>query len=108
MSTTEILPPIYSSGIFKLKGKLVNYLSDTVWYTCIAIRKIEEIETLGEDCFDVYYKPIGLDEEDYRKDASFNACIITLKSSNGELKHFPSTYLRAFPNGSGILYNVMG
>ena len=104
----EILPRIYSSGIFKLKGKLGGYLSESLWYTCIAIRKIEEIEALGIDCFNEFYKPIGLDEADFQKDAEFNACVITVKSSNGDLKHFPSTYLLSFPNGSGILYNVMG
>lgn len=108
MSTREILPPIYSSGIFKLDGKLTSLLSDTTWYTCIAIRKIEEIESLGIDCYNEYYTPIGLDEEDYKRDADFNACIITLKSSNGQLVHFPSTYLKAYPNGSGVLYSVMG
>ena len=100
--TTEILPQIYSSGVFKLKGKLQSYLSESLWYTCIAIRKIEEIEALGIDCYNEFYKPINLDVVDYQKDAEFNAC------SNGDLKHFPSTYLASFPNGSGILYNVMG
>lgn len=106
--TVEILPQIYSSGIFKLKGKLAQYLSDDIWYTCIAIRKIEEIEALGIDCYQDYYVPIGLDNNDYLNDANVNACIITVKASNGDLKHFPSTYLSSFPNGSGIKYSVMG
>lgn len=57
----EILPQIYSSGVFKLKGKLLQYLSEEMWYTCIAIRKIEEIEAVGIDCYQEYYVPIGLD-----------------------------------------------
>lgn len=104
----EILPQIYSSGVFKLKGKLLQYLSEEMWYTCIAIRKIEEIEAVGIDCYQEYYVPIGLDETDFSNDNKVNACIITVKASNGDLKHFPSTYLASFPNGSGILYSVMG
>lgn len=108
MKKKEILPQIYSSGIFKLKDPLTSLLSETMWYTCIALRKIEEIEALGIDCYHQYYKPINLSEDIFRADADFNATIITLKSASGDLVHFPSTYLAAFPNGSGVLYSVMG
>lgn len=104
----HILPKIYSSGIFTLKGKLATLLDSQVNYTCVAIRKIDEMISKGELVEQDYYTPIGLDNNDYLSDLKFGACIITLKSQSGQLKHFPSTYLASFPSGAGVAYSVIG
>lgn len=104
----EILPKIHSSGIFQLNGKLQNLLTAGMWYTCIAIRKIEEIEYEGLDPFREFYSPIGLDKSDFDKDVKNNSCVITLKSSSGQIIHFPSSFLKSFPISTGVAYSVQG
>lgn len=105
-NTNSILPPIYSSGIFTLKGKLDKFLSPTTIYTCIAIRKFEELISAGIDIYTEYYIPLGLSQEDYQKDLSNRACIIVVKSTSNITKSFPSTYLASYPSGNGIKYSV--
>ena len=103
----EILPQINASGSFTLNDPLSSYVSPDIFYTVIAIRKIEEIEMLGIDVFDTYYKPINLSDTDFNRDHNGNISIITLKSSSGELKHIPSYYLKSFPSGNGVVYSVV-
>lgn len=106
--STELLPQIYSSGIFKLKGKLSTYLSSETYYTTVAIRKIEELEASGIDVYKAFYESLQLTEEEYAEDQLANRSVVTLKSSSGELYHIPSSYLLSYPNGSGIIYSVVG
>lgn len=103
--TNTILPQVNSSGKFTLQQPFNELLIPDIDYTCIAIRKLEELNLKGIDVYEKFYKPYGLDQKKFDDDYESNASIITLKSSSGDLKSFPSSYLISFPSSGGYLYS---
>lgn len=104
----NIVPQVHSSGIFKLASPFDTLLTPNVWYTCIAVRKLEEIRLKGIDPFKTYYQPKSIDSSKYEQDFKAGVSIVTLRSTSGDLKHVPSSYLLSFPSGNGYLYSVIG
>lgn len=102
-----ILPELHASGLWKLKSPYNNLLSP-IWYTCIAIRKFEELIVKGVDPYKEFYlKDYSLPRSKYQEDLAAGGCIITLKSSSGAIVHFPSTYLESFPQSGGVAYQAL-
>lgn len=103
-----LLPEVHASGLWKLKTPYNNFLGADVWYTCIAVRKIEDYIYRGIDPYKEYYaEPFKISEEKYNEDVAAGACIITVRNSSGETKAFPSTYLESFPSGGGVAYQSL-
>lgn len=111
MSLTQpqiILPEVHSSGLWKLKTPFNNLLAPDVWYTCIAVRKIEDFVSRGIDPYEEFYrKQSSISKEDYQDHVLAGMCIITVRNAAGDIKSFPSTYLESFPAGGGVPYHSL-
>ena len=102
-----ILPSIQASGLWSLKPPYQYLLTNEVWYTCIAIRRIEDLNRLGIDVLQDYYLSKSLTKEDYLKDLAAGVCIITVRDNASIAFSFPSSYLSSFPAGGGVAYQVL-
>ena len=102
-----ILPEVHSSGLWTLKSPYQSLLLPSVYYTCIAVRKMEDFIVLGIDPFAAYYEPFNLEKSKYQEDLLAGHCIITVKTATNEVKSFPSSMLVSFPTGGGVLYQTL-
>lgn len=64
-----------------------------VTYRLEAIRTFPELKRAGKDVFSEYYEPAGLTRQDYLDDADVEAAILTFKSTDGEIRYIPNTFL---------------
>lgn len=103
-----LLPELHVSGKWKLKTPYNHLLSENIWYTCVAIRKYEELIAKGINPYQEYYqKDYSIPESKYQEDLKAGGCIITVKAGNGSLYHFPSPYLESFPKAGGVPYQAL-
>lgn len=103
-----MLPAINTTGVFKLKEPYANLLPENQMYTCVAVRKIEELLSLGEFPYQKYYRDFSIDEATFEQDIVNQVCIVTVVAENGTMYNFPSSYLLSFPSPQGINYAVLG
>lgn len=106
--SSQLLPAINSVGVFKLKEPFVNLLNEKRIYTCVAVRKLEELMAIGDFPYEKYYKPRNIDENTFNNDVMNQVCIVTLQNDSGDLFQFPSSYLLSFPIPNGIKYANLG
>ena len=106
--TQLILPEIQATGAWKLKSPYQNLLTEGIWYTCIAVRKLEDYINRGIDVFEEYYNtPYMVPKDRYEQDLAGGACIIIVRNASGDVKAFPNTYLESFPAGGGVAYQSL-
>lgn len=104
----NLLPEVHASGVWKLKTPFENYIVNNTWYTCIAVRKIEDYVLKGIDAYKEFYeKPFKLSKTIYDTDVKAGVCIVTIKNLSGDIKSIPSSYLLSFPAGGGIPYHAL-
>lgn len=96
------IPPLKVKGIFELVSPWAADPSKL--YTCMALRKFEEIENDGVDIVALYYEPFGLEESDYQESITAGAVLVTLLSSDDEYIYVPSNYIASFPTVGNINY----
>ncbi|ANZ48785.1 hypothetical protein BIZ83_gp068 [Erwinia phage vB_EamM_ChrisDB] len=75
-----------------------------VVYRLEAIRTFPELKRAGIDVFSEYYEPAGLARQDYLDDADMDAAILTFKSTDGEIRFIPNTFLESYPGQSTLDY----
>ena len=102
-----ILPEVHAAGLWTLKAPYSSLLLPNVYYTCMAVRKMEDFIVLGIDPFTTYYEPFQLEKSKYQEDMLVGHCIVTVKSATNEVKSFPSSMLSSFPTGGGVLYQTL-
>jgi len=94
-------------GTFELSAPYTDLVKQNVEYTCIAIRKFEDIVAEGEDPYELYYKTVGLATQNYKDDIAAGANIISIQSSDGVVIYVPDTYIVSMPNQGGVPYHVL-
>jgi hypothetical protein len=103
----NLLPQINTRGIYTLSGPFAGSLLPDVAYTCVAVRKLEDIVALGDDPFAKYYQPFGLTVEQYKADLALGACLVSLQAGAGNWMYVPSTYITKMPDQGGIKYTTL-
>lgn len=88
-------PPFKVSGLWELRKPWV--CNGTQVYTCIAIRKFDEILLDQGDIYRDYYYPKGLAYGVYEADKELGASIVTILSEFGEEIDVPDTYIVKYP-----------
>lgn len=105
---SDLIPDVNSAGTFVLDAPFDKALKDSVPYTCVAVRKLDDIVALGIDPKAQYYdSPYQISADRYQSDLKNNVCIISLQSPTGEVVYVPSSYIRSFPKGGGVLYTTV-
>ena len=102
---TAFTPEVGLRGVYTLKPPFNRDVTPAI-YTCNAIRRISSLFGMGEDVFQKYYVPYGVDRNDYDRDVDLDLSIITIMSDGGASVHFPVGYLETYPNMNGEAYQA--
>ncbi len=100
----NLIPPIGAAGLYKLSAPFSNVVNLNISYSCMAVRKISDIQATGVNPYDAYYKPYDIAESVFQSDANSGVCIISLQSQSGLWVYVPSSFIEAYPQLNGIPY----
>lgn len=99
----KVTPPLLAKGRYTVRSPFS--VKETTIYTCIALRKFEDIVELGEDVYATYYQPFGLTTSQYQRDVRLGAVIVSLQDPFGEVLYIPDTFILTYPNMGDITYH---
>jgi len=97
-----ITPPENTQGSFVTNTPFELPLD--VVYRLEAIRTFPELRRANVDIYSEYYEPAGLSRQDYLDDADLEASILTFKSTDGEVRYIPNTFVVSYPGQSAVDY----
>jgi hypothetical protein len=103
---SQLIPAIGVKGRFVLAAPFAAKLLPNTSYTCVAVRRLEDVVAAGEDPQALYYTPNGLDAARYNADLADNVCIVSLQAAIGEWLYVPSSSITAMPDQGGVPYTV--
>lgn len=95
-------PPMHAKGVYTLLAPWTT-VGDAI-YECIAIRDFDDFINRGENVYERFYAPKGLDQATYQADLQAGAHIVTLQSETSAMIFVPDTYIEKFPDFSGVRY----
>lgn len=98
------IPAVGTRGRFTLKDPFRAAMTPNTLYTMTAVRRFDEIETLGQNIFELFYKPFNLTEQDVANDRTAGSLLITLMSPTSAPLYVPSSYVQ-FPDLAYKPYN---
>jgi len=99
----KMTPAMHAKGLFQLKTPWPASLQAI--YEVIAIRSFSDFTKKGESVFDLFYRPLGLTQQDYENDAAEGAHIVTLRSSTAATIFVPDTYILGYPALDTVAYS---
>jgi hypothetical protein len=102
-----LIPPVGTSGIYKLASPFNTLLQANMSYRCDAVRRVTDYLEVGLDPFVDIYEPRGLSKAIYNTDLLNQVCIVSLVSTSGHWIYVPSTYIASYPDINGVPYTVM-
>lgn len=94
----NIIPAVGTRGRFILKPPFDAAMTPNTLYTLTAVRRFDEIETLGQNIFELFYNPFKLLDSDLQSDRAAGAMLITLMTTDSAPLYVPSTYVQSFPD----------
>ena len=100
----NIIPAVGTRGRFVLKEPFAAAMTPNTLYSMTAVRQFNEIETLGQNIYELFYKPFQLTEQDLQTDRAAGAVLVTLQTTNAPPLYVPSTYVQ-FPDLAYKPYN---
>lgn len=95
-------PPLHAKGVYTLLAPWTT-VGDAI-YECIAVRSFADFVEKGQNVFQMFYAPKGLDQSVYQADLEAGAHIVTLQSQTSALIFVPDTYISKFPDLTGVEY----
>jgi len=104
---SEFIPTYGTAGIYQLKAPFDTLMVPQVSYACTALRKLSEITGGGGNPQEQFYTPYGLTDEDFARDASTNATIVTLEAAGYDAVQVPSTFILGHPEVGGVPYTAL-
>lgn len=105
----SVVPSVGSSGTFVLKSPFDKSIISNRTYTCIAVRRLDEIIATGDDPYVKYYfQPYQLTLEEYKADLAVGVSICTLRAEGGSNVYVPSSFIESFPISGGVAYRNVG
>lgn len=102
-----LIPPVGTSGVYKLASPFNTLLQANMSYRCDAVRRIADFLEVGLEPFVEFYEPRGLTKAAYDLDLQNQVCIVSLVSAGGHWVYVPSTYILSYPDINGVPYAVM-
>lgn len=101
----NLIPPIGASGLYRLSEPFLSQINLNISYTCMAVRKISDVQAMGVDPYKAYYEPYGIPESTFKNDSGSGVCIVSLQSNNGIWVYVPSSFIESYPQVNGIAYS---
>jgi hypothetical protein len=102
-----LIPPVGTSGIYKLASPFSTQLQQNMSYRCDAVRRISDYIEADIDPYTELYVPNNISKAQYDQDLLNQVCIISLVSAAGHWVYVPSTYIIAYPDLNGVPYTVI-
>lgn len=106
---TKKTPPLYASGKWVLRTPWLA--ANDVTYVCHAIRTFEDIEKMGENVYERYYKPYITNGSTHNgvvwkfsDERLLYPNIVTLISNDNRIIYVPDTFITSFPDASEFTY----
>jgi hypothetical protein len=103
----QLIPGIGTTGLYELQSPFQALLLEDTAYTCVAVRKLEDIIAAGADPKAEYYIAHGLTDADYQTDLAAGVCIVSLQAGEGEWVYVPSSKIVRMPDQGGIPYTTI-
>lgn len=100
----SLIPPIGTTGVYRLKSPFAALLRNNTSYRCDAVRRFADLYEQGVDPFTAYYQPNGLSEAIFQRDLGSGVSIVSLASSADHWVYVPSSYIESYPNQGGVPY----
>lgn len=100
---TNLIPPLYTKGLYTLKTPWVSDLTRV--YQCTGINSFSALSAKNVDVFATYYEPKGISRAVYEADNALGAAILTLASDFAAPIYVPTTYIVSYPNMAAVRYN---
>lgn len=100
-----IIPAVGTRGRFTLKSPFAAAMTPNTLYRLTAVRQFNEIESLGQNIYQLFYKPFNLTEQDLQTDRANNPTIVTLMSDSSTPLYVPLSYVQSFPDLSFVPYS---
>lgn len=99
------IPSVGTRGRFVVKEPFAAAMTPNTLYTLTATRRFDEIEALGQNIYELFYRPFNLTEQDLQTDRTAGAVMITLMTTNSAPLYIPTTYVVSFPDLNYKPYN---
>ena len=83
------------------------FRNDSFFTHSLQVMRTESFGVLiedGEEPYSQYYEPLGIEHAAYRRDVAGKEVMVSLRSTNGETRKIPSSYILTLPKTGGIEY----
>lgn len=107
MSNLSLIPAISTRGLYTLAAPFNAQVLPAVPYTCVAVRKLEDIVAAGGDPKAQYYTANGIADSVYETDVADGVCIVSLQAAEGSWIYVPSSFITIMPDQGGIPYRTI-
>ncbi|MNU19580.1 hypothetical protein D3C71_78100 [compost metagenome] len=107
MANLNLIPAISTRGLYTLAAPFDQQVLAAVPYTCVAVRKLEDIVASGADPKAVYYDANDIDDARYQQDLDAGVCIVSLQAAEGSWIYVPSSFITVMPDQGGIPYRSL-
>ncbi len=104
MANLNLIPALGTRGLYTLAAPFDTKVLPAVPYTCVAVRKLEDITALGGDPKALYYDANGIDASRYQEDLNAGVAIVSLQAAEGSWIYVPSSFITVMPDQGGIPY----
>lgn len=102
-----LIPPIGTSGIYKLADPFQGLMQPNMSYRCDAVRRLSDLLNVGVEPYEEYYQKNGLSKDKYDQDTQNQVSIVSLVSTSGHWIFVPTTYILQYPDLNGVAYHVL-
>ena len=97
-------PNVGDVGRFEVGAPFYN---DSFFSHSLQVMRVETYGVLiedGEEPYSQYYEPLGIEHTAYRRDVAGKEVMVSLRSTSGETRKIPSSYILTLPKTGGIEY----
>lgn len=98
------VPAVGMSGVWVFDYQITPKVNPSLIYTSHGVESILSMTKKGINPYIQTYIPLGLTESDYRRDLNDIVFIVSLKGEDGKWYSVPTSYIKRFPDVSGLIY----
>lgn len=99
----NLTPPLHAKGLYAVKEPFT--VKPAGIYTCVALRKFEDLVESNVDVFNVFYAGNGLERSVYETDLKDGAVIVTLMDQFGQYVFIPDSHILSYPVPGDVEYH---
>lgn len=102
-----LTPLVGDSGQYIVTDPFDKIVLKEQTYTCIAIKSLADIVAFGQQPYEKYWEPYGIERSKFELHAENAVNIIVLRESTGRIISVPNSYIKSIPFTGGVEYANM-